>query len=366
LDISVNDFTGTFPEELENCTGLREIIAYRNDLSGPFPEVLLRLPAVTRIEINSNAFSGPLPAAIDTLSQINLFGVSRNNFSGPMPSIRNMSSISALHLDENDLEGQLDTIFGYHPNLYYCTINHNSFSGCVSEMHFNPDKIQYLHVQVNRFDCLGDFSTFIEDGALERLYASNNRFDFDDLEKNRGASTFSYSPQDSTLSNDVYVLQEGDSITIHIGAGGTFPTTYTWFKDNLLIPGETGPSLHISNFTTADIGSYMGKALNDSLPNLVLIRHQVRLTDELSSSIQENSVLARPLSLHPNPATNAITLSEMDGYGSVEIISTSGRRIVQATVDLSQPLSLVSVPPGCHLVRVISESDIYLGRFIKM
>ena len=52
-------------------------------------------------------------------------------------------------------------------------------------------------------------------------------------------------------------VPSGSSINISVVAGG-IPTdfTYQWFRNGMVIPGETGSTLSIRNINTTDIGVY--------------------------------------------------------------------------------------------------------------
>jgi len=51
-------------------------------------------------------------------------------------------------------------------------------------------------------------------------------------------------------------VNEGETVTFSVTATGTPPLSYQWRRNNVAIPGVTGPSLTLSNVTSLDAGVY--------------------------------------------------------------------------------------------------------------
>ena len=51
-------------------------------------------------------------------------------------------------------------------------------------------------------------------------------------------------------------IEAGATVTFSVLVDGTWPFTYTWLKDGVVIAGATGPELKLVNVQAADIGSY--------------------------------------------------------------------------------------------------------------
>ena len=119
---------------------------------------------LTTLNIGANEFSGPIPSELDSLINMQYLDLSRNNFSGPMPKIHNLKMLRWLQFGFQQLEGELDTILGYHPELSILTIGGNRFSGHLSTTHFNSDAILNLSVNSNELTGMDDFSTLADSG----------------------------------------------------------------------------------------------------------------------------------------------------------------------------------------------------------
>ena len=51
-------------------------------------------------------------------------------------------------------------------------------------------------------------------------------------------------------------VPSGSSVDISVVPGGTADFTYQWFRNGMVIPGETGSTLSIQNVMTTNIGLY--------------------------------------------------------------------------------------------------------------
>ncbi len=68
-------------------------------------------------------------------------------------------------------------------------------------------------------------------------------------------ATIAFSPQGGRFV-------EGDTVVLNVGANGTLPIYYQWRKNNVDLPGQTGPSLTLTAVTTNDNGNYTAVVSN--------------------------------------------------------------------------------------------------------
>jgi hypothetical protein len=72
------------------------------------------------------------------------------------------------------------------------------------------------------------------------------------------------------LEGDLYSLQvdayAGDSITLkaNVDAGATGPLRFVWYRNNVVIAGQTRSTLQLTNVTSATAGSYRVDASNNA------------------------------------------------------------------------------------------------------
>ncbi|CBI23410.3 unnamed protein product, partial [Vitis vinifera] len=157
LKLGNNNLTGHIPSSmvliLSDC-GLDSI--------NPLPVV--NFSSLTVLDLSENQFVSPTFdwfSSLGSLASLDLtLKVSdflSNNFNGILPvSIRNLTSLVAVDLSNNALEGEIPRSLGEHCNLqrldFYLDMSGNSLKGIVSGKHFaNLTRLKYLHASSNSF-----------------------------------------------------------------------------------------------------------------------------------------------------------------------------------------------------------------------
>jgi hypothetical protein len=105
---------------------------------------------------------------------------------------------------------------------------------------------------------------------------------------------------------------EGASASLTAGVTTCGPTTYQWTKNNVNIPGQTGPSLLLVNLTVADNGEYRVRVTN---PNGTATSNPATLTVLYDDAPLE---VTRAISL--NETTIVVTFSKVMG-ASVTVVA---------------------------------------------
>jgi hypothetical protein len=356
LNISVNDFEGTFPETLSGLNNLTRITAHKNQLSGQFPEVLLDMPWLTYLLLETNNFTGQIPAEIDSLQNLTTLNLSSCQFSGPMPKIHHLTQLSALHLGDMELEGDLDTILGYHPNLYYFTPQLNKFTGRISTGHFNPDRLELVHFNNNNFTEIDDWFAFADTGVLMRFYVHGNLLDFDDLEPNAHlpVSNFRYYGQEKLGDRDTVILEIGGSYTMHSPMQSN-AVIYQWYFNGDTIPGATGENFTVTDFDNSKAGMYHFDARHPDFPDLTLERHPIVVQSE---TVSINEIDQASWSVYPNPASQDLTISLMDGNheATIDMFDVQGDLIFSHKIDSKETLDIQNLAPGIYALQLRTAS----------
>jgi Leucine-rich repeat (LRR) protein len=105
--------------------------------------------------------------------------------------------------------------------------------------------------------------------VLTTFNVVQNQLQFGSLEPNIALGGFVYAPQDS-LDATVSVLREiGTSQTFNVAVSGT-ANSYTWKKDNAVLPAQAANTLTLSNLSLLDDGVYRLEATNSTVPGLTL------------------------------------------------------------------------------------------------
>ncbi|XP_039116736.1 receptor-like protein EIX1 [Dioscorea cayenensis subsp. rotundata] len=86
IDLSINNLSGSIPEELASLYGLQSLNLSGNMLEGEIPNKLGRMRQLQSLDLSRNKLSGSIPSTLAKLTFLGLFNVSHNNLSGRIPS----------------------------------------------------------------------------------------------------------------------------------------------------------------------------------------------------------------------------------------------------------------------------------------
>ena len=124
LHASDNAFSGTLPKEIGQLTSLEELTLNNNNLTGQLPDDLGKLVVMQILSMTNNAFSGTLPTqALEQMTNLRTLSIQRipvdgnpNSIQGPgirgtVPAFRNHRELTKLQLENQQLNGSLDSDF---------------------------------------------------------------------------------------------------------------------------------------------------------------------------------------------------------------------------------------------------------------
>eukprot|EP01038_Epipyxis_sp_PR26KG_P013844 gene13844-18567_t len=166
LNIGKNDFSGTIPSTIRNCTNMTAFIIPYTRLSGSLSSDFFEpFTRIVDIELTGNKLTGSLPKTISSTVKIALFGENRftgtipeefyqnhdllrtfevynNSLTGTIsPSIKNLISLYSFAVNDNFLHGQIvEEIFEI-PSLDTLNFGNNSLNGTLSQ---SIGKLTYL------------------------------------------------------------------------------------------------------------------------------------------------------------------------------------------------------------------------------
>lgn len=179
LGLAVNDVNGVIPDSIGNLTSLVRLLLSSNHLHGAIPESIGNLGSLVEIYISQNNLTGKIPDSICNLHNLqklylntNLLQqlphlppsnksscmhslqsmtISFNNLHGTIPTwVANLSSISWLSLEHNQLSGAVPTISNL-SKLTTLELDNNILSGALTESHFEQvSKLTKLDVSSNQ------------------------------------------------------------------------------------------------------------------------------------------------------------------------------------------------------------------------
>ena len=99
-------------------------------LSGPIPPELGNLTHLTRLYLQVNQLSGPIPTELGSLTNLELLSLGSNDLSGPIPTeLGELASLTWLYLYSNSLTGPIPTELGRLADLESLRLGDNDLMG---------------------------------------------------------------------------------------------------------------------------------------------------------------------------------------------------------------------------------------------
>ncbi|XP_047094085.1 putative leucine-rich repeat receptor-like serine/threonine-protein kinase At2g24130 [Lolium rigidum] len=122
-----------FFASLTNCTGLKELGVAGNDLAGTIPPVVGRLsPALTQLHLEFNNIFGQIPANLSDLANLTALNLSHNLINGSIPpGIAGMRRLERLYLSNNLLSGEIPPSLGNVTRLGLVDLSQNRLGGAI-------------------------------------------------------------------------------------------------------------------------------------------------------------------------------------------------------------------------------------------
>ncbi|KAJ9693231.1 hypothetical protein PVL29_012116 [Vitis rotundifolia] len=96
IDLSDNNLSGEFPQEITKLFGLVVLNLSRNHITGQIPESISMLRQLSSLDLSSNKLSGTIPSSMASLSFLSYLNLSNNNFYGKIPFIGQMTTFTEL------------------------------------------------------------------------------------------------------------------------------------------------------------------------------------------------------------------------------------------------------------------------------
>ncbi|XP_074282166.1 receptor-like protein EIX2 isoform X1 [Silene latifolia] len=130
LALSSNMMNGSLPSSLGQLTNLNYLDLSKNEFKGRVPASFVKLSALKCLDLSENKMSGLIPDFIGNLTQIDCLDISTNSLQGTVFGIGNLSKLSYLDMNFNNLNLNLDSRFNWRPpfqlqvfNVHSCVIN---------------------------------------------------------------------------------------------------------------------------------------------------------------------------------------------------------------------------------------------------
>jgi hypothetical protein len=116
---------------------LIDLLAYDNQFSGLLPSVW-NTPNLERIDLGINNYTGTIPQDLWDLPSLQSLIVDDNQLTGPLPSLSTSNTLKNVWLYSNQLSGSIPSNFGINwSNLTSLKIQNNDLTGNITPDHCN-------------------------------------------------------------------------------------------------------------------------------------------------------------------------------------------------------------------------------------
>ncbi|KAH9648760.1 hypothetical protein KPL70_025724 [Citrus sinensis] len=156
LDLGSNSLRGSIPEAFQHMVSLKSLDLSDSELEGGIPKFFGNMCSLQKLDLPQNKLSGQFSQVIQHLSggcvvnSLERLYLSYNDFTGPVPHLGGFSSLEALMLGVNRLNGTIDKSLSQLSKLESLSLRMNSFTGVISETFFsNMSNLQMLDLKEN-------------------------------------------------------------------------------------------------------------------------------------------------------------------------------------------------------------------------
>ncbi|XP_019194740.1 PREDICTED: LRR receptor-like serine/threonine-protein kinase FLS2 [Ipomoea nil] len=153
LDLSMNKLIGGLPTDINTrFPSLRELKAHENQLNGSFPLGSGLPSSLEYLDLSGNKIRGLFQdmKCFGEECDLMYLNLSNNQITGQFPDILHFSSLRAVDLSKNQLQGSLPETIGKLSKLQTLKVSSNSLKGIVIEAHFsNLTNLQVLDLSFN-------------------------------------------------------------------------------------------------------------------------------------------------------------------------------------------------------------------------
>jgi len=236
LDTTNHSVADWFGLSVEN-NHVTKIELVNNNLDGKFTEEFTALTELTKLELDSNLISGTLDIDFGVFKKLDTISLTRNELTGQVPDgLGKIFGLTSIKLSANQLSGEIPS----------------RLINCKELVEFHVDSNMYTTANIEPIFRWGNLDHFKEN--------------------------FLYSPQYDIGKTDTVTKDWGDNLTIEIeGYTPGSADTYQWFKDSVLLPGETSAQYSVNQITSADSGMYFCQVKNTIATELTLSSKPIKV-----------------------------------------------------------------------------------------
>nr|ATN97048.1 leucine-rich repeat receptor kinase [Linum usitatissimum] len=173
LHLSFNYLTGTIPPSLGSLTKLQDLKLWFNQLHGEIPLEIMSIPNLQTLILDFNELTGSIPSSISNSTNLNWISLSNNKLHGEIPSsIGKLDSLAILKLSNNSLQGPIPDELGDCKSLIWLDLNTNELTGSIpSNLFKQSGKIAVNFITGKRF-------VFLKNEKSDYCHGTGNLLEF--------------------------------------------------------------------------------------------------------------------------------------------------------------------------------------------
>ncbi|XP_059316471.1 cuscuta receptor 1-like [Lycium ferocissimum] len=175
LDASSNNFSGEIPRWIRDNTRLLQLDLARNHLEGSIPVEICNLKLIRVLALSENRLSGNVPSCVSGLPLEHIH-LDKNQLGGELEdSLFNISSLITLDLGHNSFTGNIPHTIGSLSYLNFLLLNNNQLEGEIPTQICLLNKLSIMDLSFNKLygpllPCLGNLTQAENDAETRSVY----------------------------------------------------------------------------------------------------------------------------------------------------------------------------------------------------
>ncbi|KAM7515083.1 hypothetical protein LguiA_004666 [Lonicera macranthoides] len=177
LWISLNQLNGNLPASVANLsTSLRVFQAFGSKIKGKIPMGIGNLSGLSALSLNSNELTGLIPSSIGRLKNIEQLYLQHNDLKGSMPNdLCRLKRLGDLYLSDNKLNGPILSCLGELSSMTRLFLDSNNLTSTIPSTLWSLEDLLYLNFSTNSLT--GSLSSNIGNlKVITKMDLSLNRF----------------------------------------------------------------------------------------------------------------------------------------------------------------------------------------------
>ncbi|KAK4707327.1 hypothetical protein R3W88_033101 [Solanum pinnatisectum] len=151
LYLNDNNFEGALPRNIF----LRSLIvldASKNNFTGEIPRWIMDNTRLLQLDLSKNHLEGLIPVEICNLKSMYVLAISENRLSGFIPSCVSSLPLKHIHLEKNQLGGELGHVLLNFSSLITLDLRYNNFTGNIPHTISSLNTLNYLLLSNNQLE----------------------------------------------------------------------------------------------------------------------------------------------------------------------------------------------------------------------